>query len=86
MGKEGSEGGQRCGGMYAALFSEFPFAKFRARPTRRSIAFVSPLGPGATRDDIWSLSSHSMNPPGSNNKHALLSTKVQTANVFFLRN
>jgi len=52
MGKEGSEGGQGCGGMYAALFSEFPFAKFRARFTRRSMAFVSPLGPGETRDDI----------------------------------
>ena len=40
------------GGLYAALFSEFPFAKFRARLTRRSMAFVSPLGPGETRDDI----------------------------------
>jgi hypothetical protein len=52
MGKEGSEGGRGCGGRYAALFSEFPFAKFRARLTRRSMAFVSPLGPGETRDDI----------------------------------
>jgi hypothetical protein len=59
-------------GRYAALFSEFPFAKFRARPTRRSIVFVFPIGPGETRDDIWSLSSHSMNPPGSSNKQTPL--------------
>jgi hypothetical protein len=74
------------GGLYAALFSEFPFAKFRARFTKRSMAFVSPLGPGETRDDIWSLSSHSMNPPGSNKKHTPLLTKVQTPSVIFLRN